>query len=69
MIELDPSSPWGYERKHVALHKAGDYDNAIGAFQQMLLKMEQSPDPDIHREFARGYGEDDNLLTPSDRTS
>ena len=51
MIELDPSSPWGYERKHAALHKAGDYDSAISAFQEMLSKMEQSPDPDIHREF------------------
>ena len=51
MIELDPSSPWGYERKHAALHKAGDYDSAISAFQEMLSKVEQSPDPDIHREF------------------
>ena len=51
MIELDPSSPWGYESKHAALHKAGDYDSAIGAFQEMLSKMEQSPDPDIRREF------------------
>ena len=51
MIELDPSSPWGYERKHAALHKAGDYDSAISAFQEMLSKMEQSPDPGIRREF------------------
>ena len=51
MIELDPSSPWGYERKRAALHEAGDYDSAISAFQEMLSKMEQSPDPDIRREF------------------
>ena len=50
MIELDPSSPWGYERKHAVLHKVGDYDDAISAFQEMLSKMEQSPDPDIRRE-------------------
>ena len=51
MIELDRSSPWGYERKYAALHEAGDYDSAISAFEEMLSKMEQSPDPDIHREF------------------
>ena len=51
VIELDPSSPWGYKRKHAALHKAGDYDSAISAFQEMLSKMEQSPDPDIRRQF------------------
>ena len=51
MIKLDPSLPWGYERKHAALHKAGDYDNAISTFEEMLSKMEQSPDPDIRREF------------------
>lgn len=41
---LDPSSPWGYERRHAALHKAGDYRNAIDAFEVMLSKMSQSPD-------------------------
>ena len=44
-------SPWGYERKHAALHKARDYDGAISALQEMLSKMEQSHDPDIRREF------------------
>ena len=52
VIKLDPSSPWGYERKHAALHKTGDYDGAIGAFHEMLLKIEQSLDPDICRESA-----------------
>ena len=47
VIKLDPSSPWGYERKHAALHKAGEYDNAIVAFETMLSKMEHSPDPEI----------------------
>ena len=37
--------------KHVVLHKARDYDSAISAFEEMLSKMEQSPDPDIRREF------------------
>ena len=44
---LDPSSPWGYERKHAALHSAGRYDDAITAFETTLLKISQSPDPEI----------------------
>ena len=47
-IKLDPLSPWGYERKHAALHKAGEYDNAITAFETMLSKIGHSPDPEIH---------------------
>ena len=47
VIELDPLSPWGYERKHAALHDAGDYDNATDAFMTMLSKMADSPDPEI----------------------
>ena len=50
MIELDPSSPWGYERKHAALHSAGRYDDAIGTFETMLLKISLSPDPEIRGE-------------------
>ena len=50
MIALDPSSPWGYERKHAALHGAGRYDDAIGTFETMLLKISQSPDPEIRGE-------------------
>ena len=51
VIEGDPSLPWGHELKHAALHKAGDYDNAILAFEEMLSNIKQSPDPDIRREF------------------
>ena len=47
---LDPSSPWGYERKHTALHGAGRYDDAIATFETMLLKISQSPDPKIRGE-------------------
>ncbi|KAF8129238.1 hypothetical protein EV363DRAFT_1432643 [Boletus edulis] len=47
VIDHDPSSPWGYERKHAALHKAGDYANAINAFETMLSKISQSSDPEI----------------------
>ena len=38
-IELNPSSPWGYEMRHAALHKAGDYENAIAAFETMLSQL------------------------------
>ncbi|KAF8119884.1 hypothetical protein EV363DRAFT_1440067 [Boletus edulis] len=47
VIELDPSSPWGYQGKHAALHKAGDYENAVNAFEAMLSKISQSSDPEI----------------------
>lgn len=30
--------------KHAVLHKAGEYDNAIDAFETMLLKIVESPD-------------------------
>ena len=43
-------SPWGYERKHATLHEAGDYENAIDAFEEMLSKMSQSSDLEIRSE-------------------
>ncbi|KAN0088066.1 hypothetical protein V8E55_006687 [Tylopilus felleus] len=46
-VELDPLSPWGYERKHAALHKVGDYQSAVNAFEVMLLRMSESSDPQI----------------------
>jgi len=52
---LDPSSPWGYEINHAALHKAGDYDDAVNAFETILSKIEQSLDPDIQRESYPHY--------------
>ncbi|KAG6375215.1 hypothetical protein JVT61DRAFT_3428 [Boletus reticuloceps] len=51
VIALDPLSPWGYEMKHAVLHKGGDYDNAADAFETMLTKMAESPDPDVQREL------------------
>ncbi|KAF8547677.1 hypothetical protein OG21DRAFT_859134 [Imleria badia] len=54
LITLDPSSPWGYERKHAALHGEGHYADAISTFETMLSKMSQSPDPETrerHREY------------------
>ncbi|KAN0101238.1 hypothetical protein V8E55_001222 [Tylopilus felleus] len=47
VIELDPLSPWGYERKHAALHKAGCYQDAINAFEAMLSRMSLSSVPEI----------------------
>ncbi|KAI6156844.1 hypothetical protein BKA82DRAFT_4345875 [Pisolithus tinctorius] len=46
-VKEDPSSPWGYEARHVALHGAKQYDEAIEAFKSMLQRMEQSHDPAI----------------------
>ncbi|KAN0094863.1 hypothetical protein V8E55_003150 [Tylopilus felleus] len=47
VVELDPLSPWGYERKHAALHKAGEYQNAVHAFEEMLSSISQSSDQNI----------------------
>ena len=37
--------------KHAALHEVGDYNNAISAFEEMLSKMTESPDPDVQSEL------------------
>ena len=66
VITLDPFSPWGYEVKHSALHKAGDFDNAVDALETMLSMIVQSPDPDIRRELYPRYPDTD-LFTLFDR--
>ncbi|KAF8439838.1 hypothetical protein L210DRAFT_3504264 [Boletus edulis BED1] len=48
-VRLDPSSPWGYEMKQAALHKARKYVDAIDAFETMLLKMAESSDPEVQQ--------------------
>ncbi|KAI5989190.1 hypothetical protein F5J12DRAFT_915856 [Pisolithus orientalis] len=53
-VKVDPSSPWGYEAKHVALHGAKRYDEAIDAFRSMLQVIEQSHDATI-RELRKNY--------------
>ena len=50
VITLDPLSPWGYERKHAALHCARRYEDAIAILETMLLKISQSPDSEIRGE-------------------
>jgi len=67
VIMLDPSSPWAYEMKHVALHETGEYDDAVDAFEAMLSKIAQSPDPDVQRELYLRYYDRDGLFTLVDR--
>ena len=50
VVKLDPSSPSGYERKCAALLGIGHHENAIDAFETMLLKMSESSDPEIRGE-------------------
>ncbi|KAF8120149.1 hypothetical protein EV363DRAFT_1374870 [Boletus edulis] len=50
VVSLDPSSPWGYDMIHAALHKGGDYDNAVDALELMLTKMAESHDPDVQHD-------------------
>ncbi|KAF8423147.1 hypothetical protein L210DRAFT_3570785 [Boletus edulis BED1] len=58
VVVLDPSSPWGYEMKHAALHKGGEYDNAADALEMMLRRMEESHDPAVQQQG-------DRYITPS----
>ncbi|KAI5986042.1 hypothetical protein F5J12DRAFT_898845 [Pisolithus orientalis] len=58
-VKADPSSPWGYEVKHVALHGAKQYDQAIEAFKSMLYSIERSRDPAIFQ-LRKNY------ISPSD---
>ena len=46
---LDPSSPWGYERRYVSLHSLHRYQEATEALRELLTKLEESPDPSIRR--------------------
>ncbi|KAI5981867.1 hypothetical protein EDC04DRAFT_2916171 [Pisolithus marmoratus] len=50
-VKADPSYPWGYEAKCVALHGAKRYDEAIKTFKLMLHVIEQSRDPAIKRMY------------------
>ncbi|KAG2151487.1 hypothetical protein DEU56DRAFT_553851 [Suillus clintonianus] len=47
VIELNPSSYVGYELKHATLHATQRYDEAIEAFEMMLLKLEDTTDGQI----------------------
>ncbi|KAG2134216.1 hypothetical protein BD769DRAFT_1774311 [Suillus cothurnatus] len=49
VIELKPSAYLGYQLKHEALHGAQCYDEAIEAFQIMLLKLDEAPDPQLQK--------------------
>ncbi|KAF8546777.1 hypothetical protein OG21DRAFT_1039759 [Imleria badia] len=54
VITRDPSSPLGYESKHIALCGAGCNGDAIVVFETMLSKMSLSSNPEI-RERSRQY--------------
>ena len=51
--------------KHAALHKAGEFDNAVDALETMLSKIVESPDPDIRRELYPRYHDKDDVFTLS----
>ncbi|KAG1736630.1 uncharacterized protein EDB91DRAFT_1348004 [Suillus paluster] len=59
VIQLNPSSHVGYELKHAALHGAQRYDEAIEAFDMMLLKLDSATDTQI-RNIRQKY------ISPSD---
>ncbi|KAI6030210.1 hypothetical protein EDC04DRAFT_3142610 [Pisolithus marmoratus] len=53
-VKADPSHPWGYEAKYVALHAMKRYDEAIDAFESMLHAIEQSHDSVI-KQLRKSY--------------
>ncbi|KAI9571049.1 hypothetical protein HD554DRAFT_2238808 [Boletus coccyginus] len=57
-IKLKPSSLCGHQRKHAALVGARRYTEAIDAYNDMLLMLEQSADP-VTQELRKSY------VTPS----
>ena len=50
-IEVDSLSPWGFEKRHAALHGLQRYDEAIEAFSRMLCLIEEATDLDTRRQF------------------
>jgi hypothetical protein len=49
--------------KYAALHKAGDFDNAIDALETLFSKIVQSSDPDIRRELYLRCHDRDDMFT------
>ncbi|KAI9571008.1 hypothetical protein HD554DRAFT_235454 [Boletus coccyginus] len=54
VIKLNPSSLFGHQRKHAALLGARRYTEAIDAYNDMLLRLEQSTVP-VTRELRKNY--------------
>ncbi|KAI5981889.1 hypothetical protein F5J12DRAFT_261555 [Pisolithus orientalis] len=53
-VKMEPSNPLGYKTKHMALHGAKRYGEAIDAFKSMLQVIEQSNDLAI-RQLRKNY--------------
>ncbi|KAI6014940.1 hypothetical protein EDC04DRAFT_645744 [Pisolithus marmoratus] len=65
-VKADPSYPWGYEAKHIALHGAKRYDEAIDAVKSMLYVIEQSPVSAI-RQLRENYISPSETITAIDQ--
>ena len=50
VINSNPLSPSGYERKHEALQGMGRYDEAARTLNDMLSVLERPADPQTRRE-------------------
>ncbi|KAG2336192.1 HET-domain-containing protein [Suillus weaverae] len=67
VIELNPSSYFGYQLKHTALHGAHRYDEAIEAFKIMLSKLDNAPDtetPNLRQQYI-GLSEAEGVIEES----
>ncbi|KAI6045482.1 hypothetical protein EDC04DRAFT_3137168 [Pisolithus marmoratus] len=64
-VQADPSYPWGYEAKYMALQGAKRYDEAIDVYESMLHVIEQSDDPAI-RQLRKNYISPSETITAID---
>jgi hypothetical protein len=62
VIELYPSSYKGYERKHAVLHGMGRHSEALEAFEIMISKLKEFPDPHIRGEPSYQYWGEQHML-------
>lgn len=51
VVKVEPSSYLGYERRHAVLQETGRYAEAVGAFDTMLLKLEESQNEQVRGEL------------------
>ena len=55
VVNLDPSSHLGYELRHAALAGLNCHEEAVVAYDTMLLKIKESPDIHVRSESFYEY--------------
>jgi hypothetical protein len=57
-IKVDPHDPWGYERRHAALHALQRNDEAVDTLKHMISLTDESPDLNTRCKCHCGGGDD-----------